>query len=242
MKDKKYIIDRKSRGGSPLLFWLLTFIPIAGLVTLVVFLVFHLTKNETGKAGKRTEAQIKEKAESFAGPAASFPVIGLLSPDDVAKAVTCLAKEASRLYAFDDNCFKESSCNIDQGVTDRCLGGVRGSWTPGLKDALVKYFPTTVPRETALCMAEKLSQNYGISDLVLRVTIHSRSSALSPLSQTGLTGLTGLTDPTGLTGLTGQTGLPGPVARPVPMGPMALPGLMALTAPIHRFSPHWSAR
>ena len=210
MKDNKNIIDRKSRGGSPLLFWLLAVILLAGLVTGIVFLVLHLIKKNEGKAGNWTEAQIKEKADSFAGSVSSLPVIGdSLSPDDIAKAVTCLAKEASRLYAFDEDCFKDSSCNIDTGVTDRCIGGVRGSWTPGLKAALIKYFPTTVPSETALCMADVLSRNYGFSDLLRRVTIHLSSSALSPLSQIGLTGLTDLTGLTGQTGLTGLYGTSG---------------------------------
>jgi hypothetical protein len=172
------------RSGASLFVKFAIVLVILGVIgSIAAALAIHFrNKNKEGSPGNWTEAQIAEKVEVFATTAPPM-LARFMGHKELREASRCMAKEVARVYAYDDECFKTSSCNsIDvMRVMDTCLGGQKGSWSAGLRDTMVSEMeegPTGLQRVVALCAVDTLSRTYSLSEIITKLQVEMSTDAL----------------------------------------------------------------
>ena len=147
-------------------------IALALVGTGIAFLILHLNKRKEGTAGNWTEAQIAAKTEAFMA-VAKPPLTQLFSREELRRAADCSVREVARVYAYDDDCFKSSSCTklIDaMRVMDKCMGGEKGNWSGSIRD----YMATTIKSVTEFepaevtCAVDALARSYSFSEIITK--------------------------------------------------------------------------
>ena len=146
---------------------------IVSVVTGIVLLILHFTKSKEGTAGNWTEAQIAEKTDVFM---ANVPPMlsKFFSREDLRRAADCSVREVARVYAYNDDCFKSPSCSksIDAvRVMNKCLGGEKGNWSSGIRDAMAAIIESAVPDSKpaeVTCAVDALARSYSFSELAVK--------------------------------------------------------------------------
>jgi hypothetical protein len=161
------VAQPKSNGLLISAFIILLLIIIAGVV---VGVYFYVKKENEGKPGNWTDAQIDEKVNALLDKAPR-ELTESMAVADLREIVKCGVKDLSLKYAYDDACFKSNSCAnlIDLPLMmEKCIGGQKGRWSAAAKDLWVKGVETQMgmSHPLALCVVDALSKSYSLSELM----------------------------------------------------------------------------